>query len=1809
MKGKSVSNFKNKIVQFAGKVKSKTIQIAGKIKSGFSRFFSFMKDKLSNKKFRIIFICCLSVVVAGLITMTVLLATCNRGDKVASIAVTVDGEVQTTGDSYNAFVGTAYSIGATSSNNSEISISYVFNSDVAQIFDGEVFTPQEEGSYVFTFTADKADTFNLTFNVSKEVVATKYYTVTFKLGEHAEQGLVSPNSQQIVAGEDIVLHIQPSASYGYTFVGWSDGKSVYGAETHYKVISDVSFTAIWEEKYYSVSYEAGEHVNVEAYVPESCTLSFGTEILLPAPLVAESGYVFIGWSDGISVYNGGATYTITDNVKFNAIWDIKGAEKAKSTINFSLGNHAGQAATVPEKCTVDEGTVITLPAKPKAANGYIFDGWSDGTYTYAAGAQYTVNATATLTAVWKQEQYTVSYSLGDHAAQTATIPESKKATLNSVITLPTVITAENGYIFAGWTDGNRTFNAGESYTVRGTATLTAVWEKEQYTVSYSLGDHAAQTATVPESKTVAFKTVIMLPTLIAPENGYIFAGWTDGKSTYEAGKSYTVNATATLTAVWEKEHYTVSYSLGDHAAQTASVPESKTATLNAVITLPAAISAESGYVFVGWNDGSNTYNAGASYTVTGNKSITAIFEIKSAESKVTISYSLGDYAANGAQVPDSQNVGIDSSITLPLAVTAKSGYVFAGWSDGTTTYNAGSTYTANASTTLTAVWNATVSYSLGNHAAQNATVPQSQTVAIGSYVTLPVAIVAANGYVFAGWTDGTTTYNAEATLTVNAPTTLSAVWNAIVSYSLGNHAAQNATVPQSQTVAIGSSVTLPAAITAGYGYKFVGWNDGATTYNAEATYTVNEPVVLMAVWEPKSTAPAINTIINGDFETGDLTGWTYSEGTENGQILGDKAVISAETFWDDWDNKRIPYNQSGNFHFDGWSAKADSHEEHTYSLRSVDFTLGGSGYISFKMAGKAACVMIYKADDDTPIAEFKNTAFNNLGSNMNLDAGSRLATFTTFVADLSQHLGERLYIELNDSNVSDWAVAFFDDIVTYYEAVPSVSGNYDTVYFYRDGWAEGKEATEYRIPWVTASNSFVNVEIIGENVLNVGFEGTGFTELNTNGSGNSSTINGVLNNPKFQDAPVQPYRPNGVVGKALCFDGYSQYLSFPGNVEGGALTIDVYVCPRAYVWSAPQDSPDQHIPQVVVGSYDSGARRGFMLGITKFGYPTFRVGTGDNWYILSFEPNTAECRLPTYEWSRLTAVFDGVHGQMLLYINGDLKKTLEIKKNSAIVSAGDEILVGAASQPMWEIGIFELTKFNGLMDELSVRTEFTSQADVVDSGKSLPYISYDEAHLPDYALENDYYRPQYHAAPPASWMNEPHTLFKYNNRWHLFYQYNPVGPYWHNISWGHWVSDDMVQWKYVKEAVIPTEGTVTPDGVWTGNVVFDDKGRPMLLITAGDDSRTHGNSNQHVGLCYAKDYSDPNLTEWVIDGFAVMQTPEMGKAGEFRDAQAFGIGNDRYMVVGGSIDGKGAAHAFKTTADKLKDWTYMGSLFTPSNYKPEYGDVWEMPNVVPLPNEDGTPSGKYLFVFSPQHGQFDAWYYIGDFNTNTCRFTPDPSFGGDAKLMDFGKEAFTGPTVYLDNETGKVYICSIMQDKRTERDRYDAGWAFTAGLPRELFLKQDGTLGIKHIDTSSAEGNKIVSFNNLSTSAANTQLKTVNSDLIKIDFTISNISGECGFRLKNGNDGFAKLYFTEDRAGIDMGTVSNEYQRNRDNFSGEYHRGSTITGTIYIDKALIESYIDNAVTVSQNCYGRGMGLEVFGNATFSITVTEMNSIH
>ncbi len=210
--------------------------------------------------------------------------------------------------------------------------------------------------------------------------------------------------------------------------------------------------------------------------------------------------------------------------------------KTKCTVTIDA--NGGEGGSVSQ--TVQKGTTVTLEAPTR--EGHLFKGWEDKEKgkSYPAGedgkVNITVNEDMKLTAVWEARTFTVTYVLLDGKTRTETAAYGQNVTLGEE--------PRTGYTFVGWKDSEKVYHAGETITVTGDMTLTAVWEARTFTVTYVLLNGETRTETVDYGKTVTLGE--------EPRTGYTFVGWKDGEKVYHAGETITVTGDMTLTAEWKK---------------------------------------------------------------------------------------------------------------------------------------------------------------------------------------------------------------------------------------------------------------------------------------------------------------------------------------------------------------------------------------------------------------------------------------------------------------------------------------------------------------------------------------------------------------------------------------------------------------------------------------------------------------------------------------------------------------------------------------------------------------------------------------------------------------------------------------------------------------------------------------------------------------------------------------------------------------------------------------------------------------------------------------------------------------------------------------------------------------------------------------------------------------------------------------------------------------------------------------------------------------------------------------------------------
>ncbi|MFJ5840234.1 GH32 C-terminal domain-containing protein [Streptomyces shenzhenensis] len=708
-------------------------------------------------------------------------------------------------------------------------------------------------------------------------------------------------------------------------------------------------------------------------------------------------------------------------------------------------------------------------------------------------------------------------------------------------------------------------------------------------------------------------------------------------------------------------------------------------------------------------------------------------------------------------------------------------------------------------------------------------------------------------------------------------------------------------------------------------------------------------------------------------------------------------------------------------------------------------------------------------------------------------------------------------------------------------------------------------------------------------------------------SGAADPIDYVFNDARYKP-DSDPVRRRGVRGRALYFDGYSTVVtaSGPGELDpADGITLDVWIAPYAY---------EQGIdgkPQALVNQHDPDTKTGFLLGLRRFGQIVFQLG---------FATDLIEVRGATGHpaakgsWTHVAATYDPVARQLRLYRDGRLIGTATTPDKAPVPALGEPLLIGRHNRPTLLNGEFHANMYIGLMDSLLIRSgtldESTAQQEHAEAIASLPGHRVPSPDLVQHRTRyhGDRHRPQFHMLPPWHWMNEPHAPVYFKGKYHIFYQHDPFGPYWGQIHWGHAVSTDMVHWRDLPIALAPAADSSAPDGCWSGSAYVDGERGPVLFFTGGDDRLPYRQRTGMAMSSYQAD-KDTDLPTWTMKSEPVTEAPAGLPAGpgtawaeNFRDPFVWEEDGIWYQLTGSGIvdyDGtqvtkKYGGTALVHTARRPEGpWTYRGPLHWSDLTKvPEPGEVWELPVLLPLPGPRGRRTGKRILLVSPWWEAFNpnavkhTYYWIGTFDKRTCRFVPDHE---KPREFDFGQH-FTGPSGFVTPD-GRSVLFSIAQDRRSEQQHAEAGWAHNAGMPVSVSLRHDGTLGVEPItETTGLRGKHLARIRQTSIEEANRQLSAVSGDLLDISAVIDPCDARTiTLAVRACADGTEQTLLSyniaEHRFWIDRSRSSLDPDTRKGVHGGTVELdGGHLHLRVLLDRSMLEAYVNGTNSLTSRVY-------------------------
>ncbi|MFK4791061.1 GH32 C-terminal domain-containing protein [Microbacterium sp. ZW T5_56] len=297
-----------------------------------------------------------------------------------------------------------------------------------------------------------------------------------------------------------------------------------------------------------------------------------------------------------------------------------------------------------------------------------------------------------------------------------------------------------------------------------------------------------------------------------------------------------------------------------------------------------------------------------------------------------------------------------------------------------------------------------------------------------------------------------------------------------------------------------------------------------------------------------------------------------------------------------------------------------------------------------------------------------------------------------------------------------------------------------------------------------------------------------------------------------------------------------------------------------------------------------------------------------------------------------------------------------------------------------------------------------------------------------------------HFRPARNWMNDPNGLIRHDDRYHLFYQYNPHGPTHGYLSWGHASSVDLVSWT---EHPVAIEYTPT-DEIFSGSAVLDAQntsglgvaGAAPLVAVYTLAARTGERQTQGIASS-----TDGGHTWAPYPGNPVL---DRGSA-HFRDPKVFRYqgADDAYwvMVAVEAVERRVVLYR----SDDLITWDYL------SDYGPRGATegVWECPDLFPLAVDGDPDDVRWVLLISINPGGIaggsGTQYVIGHFDG--VRFVPDDApprrpagaVATRAELaeldwLDHGRDCYAGVT-----------FSGLPDDERT-LIAWMSNWEYAGGL-------------------------------------------------------------------------------------------------------------------------------------------------------------------
>lgn len=570
---------------------------------------------------------------------------------------------------------------------------------------------------------------------------------------------------------------------GYLFGGWSDGRKTYKPGDAFTVNEDTTFTAVWNTPQSADGFHYS-FVSLPTYtgsLPADVHSEQNT-LTIPSCSAAKDGYSLVGFTDGNRIYKIGDTVTSNGSTVLSAVWRKKDSDLSLLAFDGTRPDFDNKTLYASGSSTVK---IVADPDDPEAY-AYFLESYSGKYYsafTYKnakagyplkAGHTYDLtieffvtginkNGTENTTETQATLYFNAEYDGKPHLIAHDTAEIGQWRTLSTSFTVDADMTASDNDSLTVYINPDTQNSSGFNYYL----TEFNVIDR---TSDVSFASKETCTGSLPASIGSAKGEEITLPMPDIAREGYSFDGWSDGKTTYKPGQTYTVTGNVTLYAVWVISGQVLTLTPGDALTDICTLSFKSITVANNPDNASERVFRTDNGIYISNAHGRLALTSGHTYKLTIDvrpdeaRSFALFCNKDKSASPETFIYTGVGSAAAGVWTTLSTTFTMDTynpiaGNTLQLQIQGNNTpYYFRNF----------------ALMDITPKTEYTISFA--SEGTLIGSLPKESTVKRGGSFTLPTCTATRPGYVFDLWMVGSTYYLPGSTITPTNDTTVRAVW-------------------------------------------------------------------------------------------------------------------------------------------------------------------------------------------------------------------------------------------------------------------------------------------------------------------------------------------------------------------------------------------------------------------------------------------------------------------------------------------------------------------------------------------------------------------------------------------------------------------------------------------------------------------------------------------------------------------------------------------------------------------------------------------------------------------------------------------------------------------------------------------------------------------------------------------------------------------------------------------------------------------------------------------------------------------------